>query len=156
MTISVRLDPKLEETLRRHLRDRDLPLSEYVREAISEKLAREEPVLDRERFGYACVYREYLTDDARLVLANLRVAHDVITPRLYARPAIIAVPLEARTDLEITLLANLISLTPGSLSLDVSPDKSCMFVHGMFVDDPEAFRREIKDGFERRIGELLG
>lgn len=56
----------------------------------------------------------------QLLLSNLRVAYDVITPRLYMRPGILAVPLDAEIDLEITLLANLITLTPGTLSLDVS------------------------------------
>lgn len=90
-----------------------------------------------------------------LVLANLRVAHDVITPRYYMRPAIIPVPLDAKTDLEITLLANLITLTPGTLSLDVSEDRRVMHVHAMFADDAEVFRKRIKNGFERRLLEIL-
>jgi multicomponent Na+:H+ antiporter subunit E len=90
-----------------------------------------------------------------LVLANLRVASDVVATSYSMKPAIIAIPLDARTDLEITLLSNLIALTPGSLGLDVSDDRSVIYVHGMFVDDPEAFRRGIKDGLERRLLELL-
>jgi multicomponent Na+:H+ antiporter subunit E len=90
-----------------------------------------------------------------LVAANLRVAHDVATPSYFMRPAIIAIPLDARTDVEISLLSNLIALTPGSLGLDVSDDRSVLYVHGMFVDDPEAFCREIKEGLERRLLELL-
>jgi multicomponent Na+:H+ antiporter subunit E len=90
-----------------------------------------------------------------LVLANLRVTYDVITPGYHMRPAVVAVPLDARTDLEIALLTNLITMTPGSFSLDVSDDRKVLYVHAMYVDDPEAFRREIKDGFERRVLELL-
>jgi multicomponent Na+:H+ antiporter subunit E len=90
-----------------------------------------------------------------MVLANLRVAYDVITPGYHMRPAIVAVPLDAKTDAEITMLANLITVTPGSFSLEVSPDRSVLYVHAMYVDDPETFRREIKDGFERRVLELL-
>ena len=92
-----------------------------------------------------------------LILANLRVAHDVITPRYYARPGVIAIPLDARTDAEITLLANLITLTPGTLSLDVSTDRSTLYIHIMYLDDDdlEAARRTIKDGFERRVLEML-
>jgi multicomponent Na+:H+ antiporter subunit E len=90
-----------------------------------------------------------------LVVSNLRVAWDVLTPRARHRPGVVAVPLDLESDLEITLLANVVTLTPGTLSLDVSPDRRTLYVHGMFVDDPEAFRREIKDGFERRIRELL-
>jgi len=90
-----------------------------------------------------------------LILANLRVARDVLSPRPRRRPGVVAVPLEARTDVEITLLANLITLTPGSLSLEVSEDRRVLFVHSMFVDSPEGLREEIKTGFERRLLELL-
>jgi multicomponent Na+:H+ antiporter subunit E len=90
-----------------------------------------------------------------LLLANLRVAHDVVTPPLYARPGVIAIPLEARTAVEVTLLANLLTLTPGTLSLDVSDDGRVLYLHAMFIDDPERFRRRIKDGLERRLLEVL-
>jgi multicomponent Na+:H+ antiporter subunit E len=90
-----------------------------------------------------------------LLLANLQVAYDVITPKFHMKPGIIRVPLDAKTPLEITLLANLISLTPGSLSLDVSADKKALYVHAMYVHDEETFVRGIKDGFERRLLEIL-
>ncbi|MEX1311356.1 MAG: Na+/H+ antiporter subunit E [Candidatus Sulfomarinibacteraceae bacterium] len=90
-----------------------------------------------------------------LVLSNLRVAWDVLTPTSYRRPGVVAVPLENASDTEITLLANLVTLTPGSLSLDVSPDRTCLYVHAMFVDDPESLKTEIKEGFERRVLEVL-
>lgn len=90
-----------------------------------------------------------------LTIANLHVAYEVITPKLYMHPAIVAVPLDLKKDLEITLLANLITLTPGTLSLEVSEDKSTIYVHGMYVDDIEEFRRSIKDGFEKRVRELF-
>ena len=88
-------------------------------------------------------------------LANLRVAFDVVTPTSYARPGIVAVPLDARTDVEITLLSNLITMTPGSLAIDVSDDRTVIYVHAMFVDDPDELRREIKEDLERRVLELL-
>jgi multicomponent Na+:H+ antiporter subunit E len=90
-----------------------------------------------------------------LVRANLRVAYDVVTPRHHMQPGIVAIPLEARTNVEITLLANLITMTPGSLSVDVSDDRSVLYVHTMFMPDPEIFRAVIKDQFERRVLELL-
>lgn len=90
-----------------------------------------------------------------LIKANLRLAWDVVTPTHYMRPGIIAVPLDAETDLEIVLLANVISLTPGTLSLDVSPDRKFLYVHHMYVADLEREKRNIKDGFERRLLELL-
>jgi multicomponent Na+:H+ antiporter subunit E len=91
-----------------------------------------------------------------LVKSNMLVARDVVTPgRGYRRPAFVAVPLDVKTDFQITLLANLITLTPGTLSMDVSDDRSTLYIHAMFVDDPQAFRREIKEGFERRVLELM-
>jgi multicomponent Na+:H+ antiporter subunit E len=90
-----------------------------------------------------------------MILANLRVAHDVVTPTLYTRPGIVAIPLEARTDDEITLLANVISLTPGTLSLDVSDDRKVLYIHAMFIDDEQKLRDEIKNGFERRLLDVL-
>lgn len=89
------------------------------------------------------------------LLSNLRVAWDVITPKRYARPGIIAVPLDAQTDVQIAVLAILITLTPGSVSLDVSDDRRTLYVHVMFVDDPELVRERIKKGFERPILELF-
>ena len=71
------------------------------------------------------------------------------------RPGVIGIPLDAKTDLEITMLANVISLTPGTLSLDVSPDRKTLYIHAMYVVDPDELRREIKDGLERRLMELL-
>ena len=90
-----------------------------------------------------------------LVLSNVRVAWDVLTPKAHRRPGVVAVPLDADSDVEITLLANLVTLTPGSLSLDVSPDRRCLYVHAMFVDDIDELRRDIKDGFERRVLDLM-
>ncbi|MGD9972485.1 MAG: Na+/H+ antiporter subunit E [Desulfatirhabdiaceae bacterium] len=91
----------------------------------------------------------------QLVISNIRVLWDVITPRHTSRPGIIGIPLDARTDMEITLVANLISLTPGTLSLDVSEDHKTLYVHVMFMDDIEMVRAEIKNGIERRVLEVL-
>jgi multicomponent Na+:H+ antiporter subunit E len=90
-----------------------------------------------------------------LTIASLRVVYDILTPRHRMRPAIIAVPLDLRTDSEITLLANLITLTPGTLSLDISPEKDILYIHAMYVDDVEEFRRNIKNRFEKRVKEVM-
>ena len=90
-----------------------------------------------------------------LFVSNLRVLWDVVTPSHISRPGIIRVALDARTDLEITLVANLISLTPGTLSVDLSEDRCHLYVHVMFLDDVAAVRREIKEGLERRVLEVL-
>lgn len=90
-----------------------------------------------------------------LIVSSLQVAWDVVTPGYRSRPGIIAVPIDAKTDLEITTLANLVSLTPGTLSLDLSSDQKTLYVHAMFVDDPANIRRDIKQGMERRVLEAL-
>ena len=90
-----------------------------------------------------------------LVFSSLRVTVQVLSPTLNMQPAVVAVPLDIRSDAGITLLGNLITLTPGTLTLEVAEDRSQIFVHAMHVDDVEAFRREIKDGFERRILEVM-
>jgi multicomponent Na+:H+ antiporter subunit E len=90
-----------------------------------------------------------------LVVSSLRVTWDVVTPRARRRPGIVAVPLDLTSDGAITLLAAVITLTPGSLGVDVSADRSTLYVHEMFVDDPERVRERIKRGFERRVKELL-
>jgi multicomponent Na+:H+ antiporter subunit E len=91
-----------------------------------------------------------------LVRANFRLALDVATPRYHMKPGIVAVPLDVSRDSEILLLAMLINLTPGSVALDVSPDRRVMYVHVMYMATPEAARDEIKNGFERRVLEVLG
>ena len=90
-----------------------------------------------------------------LLLANLRVAHDAITPSHHMRPAFIAIPLDARTDFEILLFANLMAMTPGSVSVDVSTDRRVLYLHVMYVDDADELRRSIKSDFERRVLRLL-
>jgi len=90
-----------------------------------------------------------------LLLANLRLAYDVVRPIHRMRPGVVAVPLEAHTDTEIAMLANLITLTPGTLTLDVSTDRRVLYIHGVQVADAESFRREIKKGLERRLLEVL-
>lgn len=91
-----------------------------------------------------------------LVMANLRMASLSFKPKSSLRPAIVAVPLDVTSDLEVTLLANLITLTPGTLTLDVSGDRRMLYVHVADIQgNPEAVRRDIKRGFERRIKELF-
>lgn len=93
-----------------------------------------------------------------VVSSALQVAWFVIQPSLDIRPAIIKYPLDVKTDREITALANMISLTPGTLSLDVSPDRSCLYVHSIFVEerDASAVQAEIKGTLEKHIARALG
>jgi multicomponent Na+:H+ antiporter subunit E len=90
-----------------------------------------------------------------LIKANLRLAVDVATPRYHMKPGIIALPLDATDDAQILLLSMLINTTPGSVALDISPDRKTLYVHVMYMDTPDAARAEIKQGFERRVLDVL-
>lgn len=92
-----------------------------------------------------------------LTLSAFRVAWLVMTPNLKAnlRPAIIAFPLTVKTDVEITLLANLITLTPGTLSVDVSEDRQFLYVHAISAPDKAELIRGIATGFEAKIIEVF-
>lgn len=90
-----------------------------------------------------------------LIKANLEVAYEVMTPHHNMTPGIVKVPLDVKSNLEITFLANMITLTPGTLSLDVSDDKKVLYVHSMYIKDREKFIHGIKNGFEKRILEIL-
>lgn len=88
-----------------------------------------------------------------LIVASARIAVDVLTPAHRMLPGVIALPLDVDTDGQITLLANLISLTPGTLSLDVSEDRRTLFIHVMYIrgSDVDAERTRIKQFLERRV-----
>lgn len=90
-----------------------------------------------------------------LVVSSVRVAWYVLAPWKRSCPGLIAVPLEPASDTAVAVLANLVSLTPGSLSVDVSDDRRVLLVHAMFVDDPDEERRTIKRGMERRVLEAF-
>ena len=89
-----------------------------------------------------------------MLMASIDVAVAILTRRPL-HPGVVAVPLNLTRDIQITLLANLITLTPGTLTLEVAEDKKTIFVHTIDLDDPQAFRAEIKNGFEKRILEVL-
>jgi len=90
-----------------------------------------------------------------LVASSIRVARDVLTPGLEARPAVVAFPLEVQSDAAITVLSSFISLTPGTLSLDVSTDRRTLYVHSMYDgDDLELLRQQIRR-LEIRVRDLV-
>ena len=90
-----------------------------------------------------------------LILSALRVAWLAVQPRIVIRPAIVAYPLTVTTDAQITLLANLITLTPGTLSVDVSDDRKWLYVHAIDIESKEALVGSIAAGFETRILQVM-
>lgn len=90
-----------------------------------------------------------------LALSAWKVAVLVASPKMVLKPGIFAFPLTVDRDFEITLLANLITLTPGTLSVDVSDDRRVLYVHAIDCSDPVGTRRDIAGGFEKKIMEAF-
>lgn len=91
-----------------------------------------------------------------LLMSAIRVFKLVLTPDLSTlQPGFIAYPLTVDRDFEISLLANLITLTPGTLSVDVSDNRRTLYIHAIHVPDPDALRADIATGFERKILEAF-
>lgn len=90
-----------------------------------------------------------------LLKANVQVAFDVITPKYFFKPGIVRYPMAAKTDMEIQLLSMMISLTPGTLIVDISDDKKTIYIHVMYLTDPQTFVRQTQSGLERRLLAVL-
>ena len=89
-----------------------------------------------------------------IVRSSAQVAAIILRPQLRLDQGIVAIPLTVSSDFEIAALATAITLTPGTLSLDVGTDATggrVLYVHNLVVGDADAMRREIKDEFEQRI-----
>ena len=106
-------------------------------------------------FKYLWTLIDFVTFFFReLFMAGISVFRAILNPSRL-KPGVIAVPLDIKSDAEITLLANLITLTPGTLTLDVSTDKRVIYIHTIGFKDVESFRKEIKGGFEKRVIEVM-
>jgi multicomponent Na+:H+ antiporter subunit E len=87
----------------------------------------------------------------QLVLANLQVATLLFKANRSIKPAIVSVPLVEMSDLSIYCLSSMITLTPGTLSLEVSPDKKHLFVHVIHTDSTASTIDDICNGFMARV-----
>lgn len=88
-----------------------------------------------------------------IVVANIAVLRDNLTPGQDSTPGVVRYTTRCRTDVEITLLAAFITLTPGTLTLGTettSKGQRILFIHGMYAVDAEALRAEI-EGMETRM-----
>jgi len=91
-----------------------------------------------------------------ITIANIHVAKLILSPRRKLRPAFIHYPLDMDNDFAITVLAATISLTPGTVSIDVNDDHSVLLIHALDVDDEAALIAEIKSRYEAPIKEIFG
>lgn len=91
-----------------------------------------------------------------LIKANLQVAREIITPGYGMTPRFIRYDVQGLTPLQVTSLANSITLTPGTLSVDISDDERCLYVHCMYAEDRDAAVRELDELRDRIMKELFG
>jgi multicomponent K+:H+ antiporter subunit E len=90
-----------------------------------------------------------------IVVANIKVAIRILGPNSSLKPSFIKIPLDARNNLTISLLASTISLTPGTVSTDISLDKKILLVHALHVDDMDGEIESIKSRYEKPLMEIF-
>jgi multicomponent Na+:H+ antiporter subunit E len=94
----------------------------------------------------------------QVIISSVELAWTLVQPTLKLSPGIVAIPLDVTNDFQIATLASAITLTPGTLSVDLGRDKDTgkkvLFVHTIFMGDPQKLREQIKGGFERYILEI--
>lgn len=90
-----------------------------------------------------------------IVVANLQVARLILNPRSQLRPAFIEIPVLLEDELALTMLASIISLTPGTVSADLSDDRRTLLLHCLNVPDEEALVAEIKQRYEAPLREVF-
>ncbi|KKM10825.1 hypothetical protein SY88_12170 [Clostridiales bacterium PH28_bin88] len=90
-----------------------------------------------------------------LLKADWWVLKTVLSPNPKTRSGIIALPLELKSDWGITLLGNMITLTPGTITMEVAPDRKFIYVHVIDIENAEDVKRDIKKAFETRIREVF-
>lgn len=89
-----------------------------------------------------------------LILSNFEITKLVYAKRLDINPGIFTLETELESDWEITLLATLITLTPGTVTMAVSPDKKELYIHAMDIVDMKDAVHAIKNSFEKHIMEV--
>jgi multicomponent K+:H+ antiporter subunit E len=93
-----------------------------------------------------------------VIVANLQVAAIIVGPLSRLRPAIVRVPLDLRTDFATVALASTVTLTPGTVSVEIEDDgagRRVLLVHALRCLDADALVRTIKQRYERRLQEIL-
>ncbi|MEP3350410.1 MAG: Na+/H+ antiporter subunit E [Marinomonas sp.] len=91
-----------------------------------------------------------------IVVANLEVALLIIGPLKRLKPGFVAVPIEMNSDLGITILASTVSLTPGTVSAEVSKDRAWLYIHALHLDNDAELIESIKQRYEKPIKEIFG
>jgi multicomponent Na+:H+ antiporter subunit E len=92
---------------------------------------------------------------AEILRANARIAHDILTPRDYQRPRVVDVPLGPLSRRQVLALICLVTMTPGTICLDLTSDGRLLTVHSLYAESDEEVIRSVKDDYERRIRDVF-
>jgi multicomponent Na+:H+ antiporter subunit E len=112
--------------------------------------------LNPKRIGYLLAYMpSYILAEIK---AHIDVIKRILNPRMPINPGIVKVPTVLKTDMGITGLANAITMTPGTLSVEVVEEEPCLYVHWIDVraTEPEKTEAEIAGGFEKYLRRIFG
>ena len=109
------------------------------------KITEEKPTSTSDCFHYYKV---------KLVQANIYIAFDILTPRMRTNPGFMEVYLKIRSDNGLLLFSNLLSMTPGTLSVDIDSKKQMLLVHVLYNSDKEKTLEEI-DNLQNRIKKIF-
>lgn len=90
-----------------------------------------------------------------MVKANLEATKEILSPGLNMSPGIIAYEHRLKTDFEITMMTNIIALTPGTMVIKISDDKKILYIHSLYLADREKFVENMKNGLEKKLIEAL-
>jgi multicomponent Na+:H+ antiporter subunit E len=101
------------------------------------------------------IIRYFMVLIKEIIKANIVVAKIVTKPKIDIKPGIIAVPIRCKTDMGITGIANTITLTPGTITVDISDDHSVLYVHCIDASDPAAVCASIRDDLEKYVLEAF-
>ncbi len=90
-----------------------------------------------------------------VVKTNFIVAMEVLTPTHYMKPGIIQINVESLTDRQLLIFCNLLTMTPGSMVVDVDPEKKFILVHILYLESEEAATKEIEESYLRKVQEIF-
>ena len=89
----------------------------------------------------------------KLIQSNLKLAWEIVTPTLHTHTAILAVPMRGGSEAVVNLVANSITLTPGTMTVDIHSegdldgdgalDEVVLYIHGMYTADVDAVRHDV-------------
>ena len=93
---------------------------------------------------------------ADIVVANFEVARQVLGPVRSLQPVFVEVPVDLADDFAVTVFASTVSLTPGTVSADISDDRRWLLVHALHAEDPAAVAAQVKARYEAPLKEIFG